>query len=46
MKACLDILGVPAGPPRLPALPLSPKARAKAAKILRRLEGFRKSEKG
>ena len=46
MKACLDILGVPAGPPRLPALPLSPKARAKAAKILRRLEGFRKSEEG
>ena len=44
MKVCLEILGVRAGPPRLPALPASPKVRAKAAHILRRLEIFRKSE--
>jgi 4-hydroxy-tetrahydrodipicolinate synthase len=46
MKACLDILGVRAGPPRLPALPASPKLQAKAAHVLRRLEISRKTGGG
>lgn len=46
MKACLDILGFRAGPPRRPALPASPSVRAKAARVLERLEAFRKPQKG
>jgi 4-hydroxy-tetrahydrodipicolinate synthase len=37
MKACLELLGVPAGPPRRPALPVPQEVRARAARILERL---------
>ena len=37
MKACLELLGLRAGPPRRPALPVSPEVRAKAKRILERL---------
>jgi dihydrodipicolinate synthase/N-acetylneuraminate lyase len=37
MKACLDLLGVRAGPPRRPAFSASPVVRAKAARVLKRL---------
>lgn len=46
MKACLEILGLPVGPPRLPAQPASPKIRAKAAVILKRLERLRQTREG
>ena len=41
MKACLDLLGLPAGPPRLPALPASREIRSRAAMILKDLENDR-----
>lgn len=37
MKACLELLGIRAGPPRRPALPVPPEVRARAARILERL---------
>ena len=40
MKACLETLGLPAGPPRRPALPASREVRARAARILGRLGGL------
>lgn len=43
MKACLKLQGLPAGPPRRPALPLPPSLRARAAKILQRLAAVRSS---
>ncbi len=39
MKACLELLGLRAGPPRRPALPVSPELRARAARVLKRLRG-------
>lgn len=38
MKACLEILGVSAGPPRRPALAASPAVYARARRILQRLQ--------
>jgi 4-hydroxy-tetrahydrodipicolinate synthase len=46
MKACLELLGLHAGPPRRPALPASPEVRARAGRILSRLEGFREAKGG
>ncbi len=46
MKACLELLGLHAGPPRRPALPASPRVRARADRILGRLETFRKAGRG
>jgi len=42
MKACLELLGLRAGPPRRPALPVSPEVRAKATRVLERLQALRK----
>ena len=42
MKACLEILGFPVGPPRRPALPVPPAIRTKASLILKRLERLRR----
>jgi 4-hydroxy-tetrahydrodipicolinate synthase len=46
MKACLDLLGLRAGPPRRPALPVPSEVRARAGRILDRLEAFRRAEGG
>ena len=46
MKACLELLGLRVGPPRLPALPASPVIRAKAKVVLARLEGLRHASRG
>ena len=43
MKACLEILGFPVGPPRRPALPAPPAIRKKASVILKRLERLRRA---
>jgi 4-hydroxy-tetrahydrodipicolinate synthase len=43
MKACLELLGLRAGPPRRPALPVSPEVRAKAKRILQRLRVRRRA---
>ena len=37
MKACLELLGLRAGPPRRPAMAAPPEVRARAARILQRL---------
>lgn len=39
MKACLELLGFRAGPPRQPALPAPREIRAKAERVLRQLHG-------
>jgi 4-hydroxy-tetrahydrodipicolinate synthase len=44
MKACLELLGLPAGPPRRPALGASPALRARAGRILRRLAAQRAAD--
>jgi 4-hydroxy-tetrahydrodipicolinate synthase len=46
MKACLEFLGLGAGPPRRPALPVPSEVRARAGRILDRLEAFRRAEGG
>ncbi len=44
MKACVELLGLRAGPPRQPALPAPSHVRARAGGILNRLESARKAE--
>ena len=44
-KACLELMGLRAGPPRLPALPAPPTIRAKAERVLRRLKAWRNSHR-
>jgi dihydrodipicolinate synthase/N-acetylneuraminate lyase len=41
MKACLDLTGFPAGPPRCPAIPAPPEVRAKAQRVLKQLQPWR-----
>ena len=45
IKACLEVMGFRAGPPRQPALPVPPKIRAKAERVLRRLKAWRNSHR-
>ncbi len=42
MKACVESLGLRAGPPRRPALPVPPEVRAKAARVLEHLRTRRR----
>jgi len=41
MKVCLELLGLRAGPPRRPALPVSPEVRGRAKHILEQLQARR-----